>query len=71
MMYLHPEPGVTYRHTKTGNLYTVEGILPIKINSEWDLTGAVIYMCDESRESFVRLTPDFQASFDYVVDETP
>ena len=61
-----PIPGATYRHKNSGGPYTVEGCLPIKIDGEWMENGVTIYVSDETRNTYARLTPDFMASFDFV-----
>ena len=61
-----PIPGATYRHKNNGKLYTLEGLLPIKLDGIWRLDGVTVYISDETRETYARLTPDFRASFDFV-----
>lgn len=61
-----PIPGATYRHKKSGKLYTVEGCLPIKIDGEWIEDGVTIYVSEETRNTYARLTSDFMDSFDFV-----
>ena len=60
--------GVIYQHKKTGNLYTVEAVLPIKLDGEWRQNGAVIYSND-SGDMYARLLHDFMAAFDFVAEK--
>jgi hypothetical protein len=58
-----PKPGSQWRHQRTGNSYTVDAVLPIKIDGEWRDAGVVIY---RNTGHYARLTPDFLEAFEEV-----
>jgi len=61
-----PIPGAVYSHRKAGDLYLVEGCLPIKLDGEWINNGVTIYIKEETRETYARFTLDFMRSFSFV-----
>lgn len=64
-----PIPGATYRQNKSEKLYTVEGCLTIKIDNEWIENGVTVYVSDETRKTYARLTEDFMSSFCFVRED--
>lgn len=61
-----PIPGAVYRHKNSGKLYLCEGSLPLKLDGRWVENGVTIYVSDETRNTYARLTPDFLASFEFL-----
>ncbi len=58
-----PAVGNTYYHISKGGVYTVDSILPIKLDGLWNLEGAVIYSSTTTGNTFVRLMDDFVRNF--------
>lgn len=57
--------GPTYKHRKTGGLYTISGLCELKINGEW--VGGVSYISIENiGKTFVREFSDFTRKFELV-----
>lgn len=63
-----PIQGTTYRHKNSGGPYTVAMCLPIKLDGVWHENGVTIYVSEETRNTYARLTRDLLESFDCLAD---
>lgn len=74
MDYVAPKPnkpwpvsGSHWVHGRTGVVYAVIGVMPIKLDGLWIPGGAVVYGVHE--RNYIRMIADFMVAFEPLPDE--